>query len=222
MEAALFSASPPLVFLRPQAESYSLQQTAFRATADKLRLSLPLRLIQSVVYEPYMTLAERVQIQFDSGRCPYGSDDDRSSITSTDSSGDSVSSVSRAPTEVEFGYLKSQLSFPLFFDQMTTMLTTLYGAATRLWNHYKNTSRRRRPFRPAESVQSSSSTAKCGQAATRFRKRLPRTRGPSPPDSSTRSLSTTAHRTSLVSPLAPLPHRHPDTIFPQWPRTATL
>lgn len=88
---------------RPEARTDNFL-AAFRATADKLRLSLPLQLIQRIVTEPYMTLAERVQIQFDSGRCAEGSDEDDSASVTSDSSGKTF----RTASTIEFGYLKNQ------------------------------------------------------------------------------------------------------------------
>ncbi|KAL8278984.1 hypothetical protein RQP46_008653 [Phenoliferia psychrophenolica] len=84
----------------------------FRATADKLRLSLPLQRITRIITEPYMTLAERVQIQFDSGRCAEGSDegDDSASVASS-SSGSETSSSKRMAATIEFGYLKNHHTF---------------------------------------------------------------------------------------------------------------
>ena len=78
---------------------------AFRATADKLRLSLPLQLIHRIVTEPFMTLAERVQIQFDSGRCAEGNDEDDAASVG---SGSDVDAAKRTASTLEFGYLKNQ------------------------------------------------------------------------------------------------------------------
>ncbi|KAK4704988.1 hypothetical protein P7C70_g1228, partial [Phenoliferia sp. Uapishka_3] len=89
----------------------------FRATADKLRLSLPLQLIQRIVTEPYMNLAERVQIHFDSGRCAEGSEgeesDDSASLgeEGTRTNGNREGKKARTPSTIEFGYLKNHHTF---------------------------------------------------------------------------------------------------------------
>ncbi|KAM0748381.1 UDP-Glycosyltransferase/glycogen phosphorylase [Meredithblackwellia eburnea MCA 4105] len=92
----------------------------FRSTADKLRLSLPLQLIQEVLHEPYLSLAERVQVMFDSGKCAdtgISGDDDASIISSDSGSGSGTGTGlgtekrERTLSTIEFGFLKNHHHF---------------------------------------------------------------------------------------------------------------
>ncbi|KAI5475042.1 hypothetical protein MNV49_002067 [Pseudohyphozyma bogoriensis] len=80
----------------------------FRATADKLRLALPLRLVTRMTREPYMSLGEKVEVDFDSGRCE-ATLSDGASTHSNESEGSST------PQSVAFGYLKNHCDF---YDDM--------------------------------------------------------------------------------------------------------
>ena len=85
---------------------------SFRATADRLRLALPLELIHDISISPYFTIAQRVEIQFDAGHDVddlASSTPSRSDSPSSPASSSASSAASR--TTLALGYLSTHDGF---------------------------------------------------------------------------------------------------------------
>lgn len=94
----LSSVSPPELSRHVPADA----ALAFRATADKLRLSLPLQFVYKTLIELYTSLACRVHLHFDVELCQLRRESEGAALDSaSEDSGSSQQSI-------EFGYLQTQ------------------------------------------------------------------------------------------------------------------
>lgn len=123
LEAAVFSKSRFIFYIRNSTDTLMCFK-AFRATADKLRLSLPLQYVTGTTVEPFHAMAVRVQLHFDPTPAPNCNPsaevaEDSSSVNDADTQ------TSKTEQVVEFGYLRSQYvqSFRLATPSSQSLLT---------------------------------------------------------------------------------------------------